>query len=83
MIADKVRAAAAKCKDHARWAWKHRTKVTGSLAIGVGSLEHWLEGHPSIHLPGRGFLLIGFGAIVTAIGGYNTLATMFGWRDEP
>lgn len=76
-------AAAAKCKERARWAWRHRTKTVGGLGIGVGALEHWLETHQSIQLPGRGFLLMGFGAIVTAIGGYNTLASIFGWEDDP
>jgi hypothetical protein len=76
-------AAKIKLKERARWAWRHRTKTVGGLGVGVGALEHWLEAHQGIHLPGRGYLLMGFGAIVTAIGGYNTLASIFGWEDDP
>lgn len=76
-------AAAGKCKERARWAWRHRTKTAGALIAGAGGFKEWALGHPAIHLPGEGWMLIGAGAIVTAIGGYNTLARIFGWEDDP
>ena len=76
-------AAAAKCKERARWAWRHRTKTAGGLIAGAGGFKEWAIGHPAIHLPGEGLMLMGAGALVVAIGGYNTLATIFGWEDDP
>ena len=83
MIRDRIIAGVHKCKDKARWIWRHRTKATGSLGIAVGALERFADSHPLWHFPGRGYLLMGFGAVVAAIGGYNTLAEVFGWQDDP
>ena len=79
----KARVAADFAKAKARWAWRHRTKTAGGLTMAMGGIERWFAGHPTIHLPGEGYLLIGCGAVVTAIGGYNTLAEIFGWKDDP
>lgn len=76
-------AAAAKLKERARWAWRHRTKTAGGLIASAGGFKEWAVGHPAIHLPGEGWLLIGAGALVGAIGAYNTIATIFGWEDDP
>lgn len=76
-------AAARKCKERARWAWRHRTKTAGGLIAGAGGFKEWAIGHPAIHLPGEGWLLIGAGALVGAIGAYNTIAGIFGWEDDP
>lgn len=78
-------AAPARAKHAARWVWRHRTKTTGALAIAAGSLQGFIESNPTLagHLPGSQAMLIGFGAVVTAIGGYNTLAQIFGWQDDP
>jgi hypothetical protein len=70
-------------KQRAKWAWRHRTKTAGSLTMAAGGFKEWAIGHPAIHLPGEGWFLIGAGAVVTAIGGYNTLAEIFGWKDDP
>lgn len=75
--------AAIKCKERARWAWRHRTKTAGGLIAGAGGFKEWALGHPAIHLPGEGWLLIGAGALVGAIGAYNTIARIFGWEDDP
>jgi hypothetical protein len=81
----KAKIAADFAKAKARYAFHHRTKVAGTLAMAAGSLQGFIESHATLakYLPGSQFMLIGFGAIVTAIGGYNTLAKIFGWEDDP
>jgi hypothetical protein len=81
----RIAAAPAKLKQAARWVWRHRTKTTGALAIAAGSLQGFIESNPVLagHLPGSQAMLIGFGAVVTAIGAYNTLAQIFDWQDDP
>ena len=79
----KAKVAADFARAKARWAWRHRTKTAGGLTVAVGGLKQWALTHPTIQLPGEGYLLIFCGAIVTAIGGYNTLADIFGWKDDP
>jgi hypothetical protein len=81
----KARVAADFAKAKARWAWRHRTKTAGGLAMAAGSLEGFITSHPALakSLPGSGTMLIVFGGVVTAIGGYNTLADIFGWKDDP
>jgi hypothetical protein len=85
ILVDRCRAIQQTVKQKARWAWRHRTKTAGALAIAAGSLQGFIENHPGVakHLPGSQAMLLGFGVLVTAIGGYNTLANIFGWVDDP
>lgn len=62
----------------ARALWGHRTKIIGALGVIAGGAESFLDQYPQLHLPRRGVLLMVFGAIVTAVGVYNTLAEY--WR---
>lgn len=71
------------CKAKSRWLWRHRTKALGGIGLAAGSLESSLQNHPDMHLPGRGVLLMTFGAAVIVVGTYNTLAQFFGWADPP
>jgi len=85
MIIDRCRLAAGAMKRKAKWAWRHRTKTAGTLAMIAGSLQGFIEGHPTLakHLPGSQAMLIGFGGLVAGIGFYNTIAMWFGWKDDP
>jgi hypothetical protein len=71
------------CKTKGRWVWNHRTKTVGGIGLACGTLENQLNAHANIHLPGRGVLLMGFGAVVVIVGTYNSLAQFFGWTDQP
>jgi hypothetical protein len=71
------------CKAKAAWAWRHRTKTLGGIGLACGGLEGSLQSHPDIHLPGRGVLLMVFGAMVMIVGTYNSVAQFFGWTDQP
>ena len=75
-----------KCKAKVGWAFRHRTKIAGAIGIVCGSIENWLDNHDRLPLwlmRERGVLLMGFGAVVTGIGIYNSLANWFGWKDDP
>lgn len=85
ILIEKCRTAVQLAKRKAVWAWRHRTKTAGALAMVAGSSQGFIESHPGLarHLPGSQTMLIGFGALVTAIGAYNTVAMWFGWKDDP
>lgn len=78
-----TRSAAGMAKAKALWAWRHRTKTAGGLTTALGGFKVWALDHPTIHLPGEGYLLMACGASVIAIGAYNTMADWFGWKDDP
>lgn len=53
--------------------WAHRTTAVGVIGISAGTLESFIADHPEIKLPHRGSILIGFAAVVTGVGLYNTV----------
>jgi type II secretory pathway component PulM len=71
------------CRRRALTIWRHRTKLAGGLGMAAGALQMQLQNHPEVHLPREGTMMMGLGAIVVAIGAYNSLAQFFGWTDPP
>jgi hypothetical protein len=71
------------CKRRALWLWGHRTKIAGGVGFGAGVLQSQLQSHPELILPKEGTLLMILGAVIVAIGTYNSIAIYFGWTGPP
>jgi hypothetical protein len=71
------------CKRRALWLWSHRTKIAGGIGFGAGVLQSQLQSHPEVALPKEGTMLMILGAIIVAIGTYNSIAAFFGWSGAP
>jgi hypothetical protein len=71
------------CKRRALWLWGHRTKIAGGVGFGAGVLQSQLQNHPEVTLPREGTLLMILGAVIVAIGTYNSIALYLGRGTPP
>ena len=74
-LLDKYRMLQGWARERLHFAWRHRTATIGSLGIAAGGVQNWLAAHKDLILPPHwhGILLSGLGALVAAVGIYNSV----------